>query len=238
MLKLNSIHLNYLLLIGHYQNFISAFKIKILVILAFIICINDQVSGQCKSIDLVSKDSGLCQPALFKWVVTNAPSGSIYTWDYGTGTQQGQDSFYAYIQPAGKLTVTVTIKLPNSTICKITKNNFVEVFPKPVPTYYASRIKLCDGPDSVTYFDISKNSVKRSWVIDGSNYNNVQKKHRHTFSSAGIKRLSLVVEDSNGCKAMKEFDTAAIIHKDIKLDIIASKTSGCIVKSIKFKPVR
>ncbi|MFM9944161.1 MAG: gliding motility-associated C-terminal domain-containing protein [Bacteroidia bacterium] len=195
-----------------------------------------QSFGQCGSIELVSNQNTLCQPALFKWVVKNAPAGSVYTWNYGSGAQAGQDTFYAFIQQPGKVFVTVQVKFPDNTVCNITKPNFVEVFPKPIPLFYASRKKLCDGADTVTYFDITPNSVKRSWVVDGTNYYNASKKQKHSYSSTGIKRLSLVVEDNNGCRAIKEFDTIAIIYKDVILDFTADKTSGCVVKAVEFKP--
>lgn len=195
-----------------------------------------QSFGQCTGIELISNHNTMCQPALFKWVVKNAPTGSTYSWDFGTGVQSGQDTFYAFISNAGKISVTVNIKFPNNSVCKITKSNFVEVFPKPIPAFYSSRKKLCDGADTVTYFDITPNSVKRSWVIDGTNYYNASKKQKHSYASTGIKRLSLVVDDHNGCRSISEFDTVAIIHKDVILDFTADKTSGCIVQSVKFNP--
>ena len=80
----------------------------------------------------------------------------------------------------------------------------------------SSRKKLCDGPDTVTYIDNTVNSAKRNWVVDGTNYYNAAKKQVHSFSSTGVKRLSLVVEDINGCKAIKEYDSIAIIYKDFR----------------------
>jgi gliding motility-associated-like protein len=200
---------------------------------SFIFC---KSFAQSDSLRLSTNFSSLCQPALFQWVVLNSPEGSTYKWNYGTGPQQGGDKFYAYFQNAGKISVTVEITFPDQTVHTITKKDFVEVHPLPVPNYYASRFKLCNGPDSVTYFDITRNSVKRSWIIDGSNYNNVQKKINHFYASSGIKQLSLVIEDKNGCKAIKDFDTVAIIYKDVKLDFNANNTLGCVPKIVSFTP--
>ena len=177
----------------------------------------------------------MCTPALFKWVATNVPSGSVCYWDFGTNVELGQDTFYAFIKDPGKVSVQLTVKSPGST-CKITKNDFVEVYSKPVPQYYASRKILCDGADSVTYFDVTPISAKRSWVIDGTNYFNGEKKQKHVYSSTGLKKVSLIVEDSNGCRTIREFDTAAIIHKDVILDFKANYTSGCIRKKVAFTP--
>jgi gliding motility-associated-like protein len=211
-----------------------SFKHLALIIIAFFLA--EKSYAQCDSIKLSTNFKTNCQPALVQWVVKNAPLGSTFKWNYGSGVQQGLDTFYAYFKDAGKVSVSVQITFPNKTVCNITKTNFVEVFPKPIPSYYASRKKLCDGPDTVTYFDVTKNSAKRSWVIDGSNYNNANKVLLHSYVSAGIKKLSLVVEDSNGCQAIKEFDTAAIIHKDVILNFSADKTSGCVEKTVKFTP--
>lgn len=209
---------------------------KILILLVLIAFLFNKSYSQCDSIKLSTNYKANCQPALFQWVIHNAPSGSTFKWNFGNGTQTGRDTFYAYIQTAGKYSVSVQITFPDKTVCNIIKTNLVEVYPKPIPNFYASRKKLCDGPDTITYFDITPNSAKRSWVIDGTNHNNAQKILTHTFASAGIKQLSLVVEDNNGCKAIKEFDSVAIIYKDVILDFNADKTSGCIIKSVKFTP--
>ena len=209
----------------------------LLIIGIFVSFLFNKSAAQSKTISLSSDNASLCQPALFQWVVNNAPTGSNYVWDFGNGLEQGRDTFYAYIKNAGKVSVSVKVTFPDKTVHILTKPNFVEVFAKPIPNYYASRIKLCDGADTVTYFDITPNSVKRSWVIDGSNYNNVQKKLTHPYASAGIKQLSLVVEDKNGCTDIKEFDTVAIIYKDVILDFSADNTSGCVVKKVKFTPI-
>ncbi len=201
------------------------------------ICVTHFGKAQCQNLELMSTSIGQCQPALFKWVVKNAPAGSSFTWDFGNKPQQGRDTFYAFIQAAGKVSVSVTIKFTDNRICTLTKPNFVEVFAKPIPTFYSSRTKLCNGADTVTYFDVTKNSVKRSWVIEGVNYNNALAKQNHAYIATGIKKLSLIVEDHNGCKAIKEFDTVAIIYKNISLDLVGDHTTGCVSQSIKFKPL-
>jgi gliding motility-associated-like protein len=195
-----------------------------------------QAFAQCGSLELITNSTSQCQPAMFKWVIKNAPTGSTYTWNYGFGTQKGQDTLYPYINTSGKISVSVQVKFPDKTVCTISKPNFVEVYPKPVPKFYASRKILCDGADTVTYFDITDNSDKRSWVIDGTNYFNANKKQTHAYSSTGIKKLSLVIENKNGCRSIKEFDSIAIIHKDVILDFTSDKPTGCIVKSMLFTP--
>ncbi|NUM31559.1 MAG: gliding motility-associated C-terminal domain-containing protein [Bacteroidetes bacterium] len=187
--------------------------------------------------NLIAKETGLCQPALFKLVVNNAPAGSKFYWEVGKGIQQGYDTFYAYIQNSGKINVNVKIKYANGKVCNIFKNEFLEVFPKPEPQFSISRKKLCYGTDTVTYFDLTKNSVKRSWVIDGTNYYNALAKQTHNFSTTGVKRISMVVEDNNGCRAIKEFDSTAIIYKNVNIDFVADNTSGCVSKKVNFSPI-
>ncbi len=210
---------------------------KNLVLSFFSLFLFFQSYSQCSTLELTTNNTSLCQPALFKWVVKNAPAGSSYYWDFGSGGVQGQDTFYALLYTPGIISVSVQVQFPTGKVCTIRKKNFVEVFAKPVPAFYSSRQKLCHGADTVTYFDITPNSAKRSWVIDGTNHYSAPAKQIHSYASTGIKRLSLIVEDSNGCRAIKEFDTAAIIYKDVILDFSADKTSGCIIQSIKFKPI-
>lgn len=210
---------------------------KIAIIGLFLCSFSNLAKAQCDfNEELVTTEPGLCQPALFKLVVKNVPTGSKLYWEVGKGIQQGYDTFYAYIQNSGKINVNVKIKYANGKVCNIFKNEFLEVFPKPEPQFYISRRKLCYGADTVTYFDITKNSVKRSWVIDGTNYYNASIKQKHNFSTTGIKRISMVVEDNNGCRAIKEFDTTAIIYKNVNLDFVADKTSGCVSKRVNLSP--
>ncbi|MFM9945317.1 MAG: PKD domain-containing protein, partial [Bacteroidia bacterium] len=192
--------------------------------------------SQTYGMDLVTNQKSQCQPALFKWVVQKAPSGSVFLWDYGSGIYQGSDTFYALIKPSGKISVKVAVKMPSGKNAILSKIDFVEVYAKPEPKLYASRKILCDGPDSATYFDITPNGAKRSWVIDGTNYNNASKKQTHYYASTGVKKLSMVVEDANGCRTIKEYDSIAIIHKDVIIDFAADKLTGCVPQTIKFTP--
>lgn len=194
-------------------------------------------NSQCNfNEEIISPKVGLCQPALFKVVATNVPTGSKLLWDVGKGYQNGFDTFYAYIQNPGKISINVQIKYANGKICNISKINFLEVFSKPEPEFYISRKKLCYGADTVTYFDNTKNSSKRSWVIDGTNYYNAKAKQKHQFSTTGSKKIAMIVEDNNGCKAIKEFDSTVTIYKDMQIDFVADNTSGCVSKKVAVVP--
>ncbi|MFM9944438.1 MAG: gliding motility-associated C-terminal domain-containing protein [Bacteroidia bacterium] len=192
--------------------------------------------GQCGGMDLVSDQYTLCQPAQFKWVLKNVPLGSSVLWDFGSGQQNGSDTFYAFIDKAGKVAVNVKITLANGSVCIIKRPDFVEVNSTPIPVMFVSRKTLCTGADSVTYFDVTPNVAKRSWYVDGNYYYNTQAKLNYTYKTAGIKKITLVAEDNNGCIGIKEFDSATVIYSLPAIDFKADILTGCTDKLVKFTP--
>ena len=82
-------------------------------------------NAQCEfNEELISANQGLCQPALFKLIVKNVPTGSKLYWDIGKGMQPGYDTFYAYVQNPGKINVNVQVKYSNGKVCNLFKNDF------------------------------------------------------------------------------------------------------------------
>lgn len=210
--------------------------IKPIFIIAILFIFNKNSKAQCGAIELVSDNYTLCQPAQFKWVLKNVPSGSSVLWDFGHGKQNGNDTFYAFIDNPGKISLIIKINLQNGGYCEFNKTDFVEVYPVPIPVLNISRKLLCDGADSVTLTDLTMGSVKRTWATDGLYYYNTQAKFYHTYKSVGIKKISMVVEDNKGCIGIKEFDTAIVIYNKPVIDFSADITSGCINNTVKFIP--
>ncbi len=215
-----------------FPNFIKSIFLGLL-----IGCFAQNSIAQCGTIELISNQYSACQPAQFKWVLKNVPPGSIVSWDYGNGKQDGNDTFLAFVDKAGKISVNVKIALTGGSICEFTKTDFVEVYPTPVPAIYVSRKKLCNGADSVSYFDITPNAVKRTWSVDGSYFYNTQPKFNYTYKTPGIKKVSLVIENNYGCIGIKEFDSATIIYPKPELDFTANILTGCVNKSVRFTPI-
>ena len=176
----------------------------------------------------------MCSPGIVRYELQNAVAGSSYEWNVGLGNTTGADTLFAFYTGAMVVNASVKITLPNGTVCTVTADSIVTVRDIPEPQFLASRYKLCNGPDLVTFYDITPNSANRNWIIDGTNYNQTADSVVHQFVTSGFKKVSLVVVDSFGCEGVAQFADTIKIYPDLAFDYEASNVSGCAPKSVDF----
>ncbi len=160
------------------------------------------MNAQCAGIDFKSdlKVSKACPPAQVKFTASGFPSGSSFSWDFGSGSVSGRDTIYKIFTTAAKYTVTLTVTLSGGSTCTVTKKDMFEILPAPIPTVTCSPSKyLCNGQRVITFTDSTPNSVKRDWVIDGVSYLDTTASIKDSFTSIGFKSVALRVTNSYGC---------------------------------------
>lgn len=178
--------------------------------------------------------TSVCAPSILRFEVVNAPSGSVFLWDVGKGSMYGADTLYTFFDESATVNANVEVTLPDNSTCQLSVPGISEIHALPVPEFVSSRNILCDGPDTVQFVDLTPNVASRSWIVDGTNYNNASQVLSHKFVSPGLKSLSLVVTDSNGCNGVKDFNDTIMVYPLPKFDFKADVRKGCAPESVLF----
>lgn len=183
--------------------------------------------SQCSGFQIVANKSSVCAPDIIRFHILNPVAGSTYEWDVGNGVVYGADTLYSFFTASRTVDAFVKITLPNGVVCNVSNNAIAVVNPIPTPAFTASDVRLCYGADSVEFTDATLNSVNRSWVIQGTNYSNTANSIKHNFVTPGLKKVSLIVTDTNGCIGVREFFDTIQIFDDPTFSFVADKKVGC-----------
>jgi hypothetical protein len=127
------------------------------------------VFSQCSVFEIVVDKESICAPGILRFQLLNPVAGSSYEWNVGNGIIFGADTLYSFYSSATEINARVKVTLPGGKVCTIVENGIAVVNPLPIPQFTASKTILCNGADSLTLTDITPNSVKRSWVLAGTN---------------------------------------------------------------------
>lgn len=166
--------------------------------------------------------------------VKNAPSGSNYNWNFGSGIISGTDSFDRIYENSGWIDIEVEVILKGGKKCLVKKSKIAYIRPEPRPQLQVSRKVVCATPDTITLLDKTPNSKNRTWNIEGQVIYAKSRKSTYTLSSTGKKSVTLMVEDSFGCRGIKVFADAVEAYAFPTLSISSSDTFGCVPKQIGF----
>lgn len=179
--------------------------------------------AQCGSIDFDASISRGCAPLGVVFGVSNGPSGATYEWNLGGGFVQGADTVFRAFTVDGQKTISLRVTLSGqSTPCTtITKNNLVEVLPKPTIDLSFSDTISCTGSKSITITDNTSNVVSREWIVNGSKISSSNSSITQSFSF-GSHSLSLRVTNNTGCSDLYKNNQAIKIFNDESIEICAN----------------
>lgn len=190
--------------------------------------------GQCDSVRIVANIEKECQPAVVTYHLENPPANATYLWDVGNGPEISSDTFYKLHRNAGVIDITSEITFSNGSKCLVEEKGIVEVLANPKPDFAVSRNLFCNGPDTVTIKDLTPNVAQRTWVVDGTSYNNSGVERVHKLVTVGTKNISLIVKGTNGCDAVVTKEDVITVYPGLKFDFKADKTKGCKPQDISF----
>jgi len=220
------------------------FHINTAVFLLLLLC-NNNSFGQCGSFDFYANDSTACIPQVIKFRITGSPpAGTTYKWDFGTGYNPGADSAVFLYTNAGKYDVKVELSFPNSTKCVITKSNFIEAGLKPKVDIVTDKSVRCTPSDSILIMDRTPKSKTRSYIIEGTKYDNLPISYYHKFTDTpGTRNISVIVKDSLGCETIDEYKNMVTIPApysftfttDSTFDKTKDSTNGCTNRFASFQ---
>lgn len=192
--------------------------------------------AQCDSFFVSADKYEICEPNIVTFKLNRSVAGASYQWNVGQGWTSGADTFFTYYNAADTVKGQVRITLPSGAVCLITDTLSLIVRERPVPKIWMSANKLCYGSDSIEFRDITNGSVKRNWVIDGTNYNNANDSLFHYFVTLGTKTVSLVVVDSFGCQGVLSLKDTIKVYKNLNYDFTADVNSGCRPLTVDVSP--
>jgi gliding motility-associated-like protein len=187
------------------------------------------VKGQCGGYSFTVNDSTVCIPQVIKFSVTGTPpAGTTYRWDFGSGFNPGQDTISQLYLIPGKFDVRLELSFPNNTKCIITKRDFIEAGRKPIVNLTVDKTVYCSDNDSIAITDLTPNSAKRDYIIEGVRYDSLDKVSTHKFSiTPGPRDVSAIVTDSLGCETIDNFVALVNVPNKYTFDFTTDSTNGC-----------
>jgi gliding motility-associated-like protein len=170
----------------------------------------------------IINDRVFCYPAVLS-NMNMSKGGTKWFWDFGDHTYSTlKNPTHSYAP--GRYKVVLTVEDENTgCIDKDSANVFVSM--PPTDDFIADKTTACKG-SYINFKDISTNYLTYSWNFGNGQSSNL-KTPSINYPDGGVYTVSLIVEDSNGCK------TAIIKNEYIKISDIkpsfdVTPKSGCV----------
>lgn len=178
-----------------------------------------------------------CLPLIVNFTQTATGNITDYYWDFGNGNTSILQSPGAVFAKAGvydvKLVVTDNLGKKDS----ITVTTAVTVFDNPKAAYTGAPTGICEG-QKVKFTDNSTfttNPIKSwSWNF-GDGKQSSQPSPENTYSTSGTYAVSLIVEDTKGCKDVLNQTNYISVGKAPTAQFFSDISGGCITPlTVKF----
>ena len=161
-------------------------------------------------IDFVATPTAGCAPLTLTLTGTSNNPGDVFTWSDVAGGNQ--NPIIPTLQDSGKYTVSLLVTNP-TTGCKkdTTKVNYIEVYPRPIASFYANPQTTSILDPNIDFFNTSQGATSYYWdfgdpaAIGGTN-TSIVTNPSHSYTFVGPYSVNLVATSIKGCK-----DTAIII---------------------------
>ncbi|MGB0849903.1 MAG: hypothetical protein ACPGTP_01545, partial [Bacteroidia bacterium] len=183
--------------------------------------------AQCPNTVLSATKSEYCISEFIELDASNTSNATTIEWNIGNGWDTAGSVYSTSPTDTGYIDVSLRITLSDGTICTIDSSHFIYVNPLPSPAYSVSKNKLCKGPESIELSDNTPNSAKRTWLVNQNRYVNTPETWALTINKLGGSHLTLIVEDSAGCRNSKVWNNAVLTYNDIELKFEKSSLNNC-----------
>lgn len=194
-----------------------------------------QVYGQCSAIEVVPDTNLSCAPGIFTFVVKGAPKGSHITWNFGKGNIPGKDTFNLIEVNPKNISLTLTVDRPTGGQCVKNYAAIAKVIAPPTPQLTVSTKILCSTDDLAVLKDNTPNSAYRIWTIEGVNYGDTLRNRNTKFTTDGKKTISLMVEDSFGCRGVRSFVDALEVIEKKDIEIVGLNHVSCVGTEVDYR---
>jgi gliding motility-associated-like protein len=161
-------------------------------------------------IDFVATPTAGCAPLTLTLTGTSNNPGDVFTWSDVAGGNQ--NPIIPTLQDSGKYTVSLLVTNP-TTGCKkdTTKVNYIEVYPRPIASFYANPQTTSILDPNIDFFNTSQGATTYYWdfgdpAATGGTNTSIVTNPSHSYTFVGPYSVNLVATSIKGCK-----DTAIII---------------------------
>ncbi len=183
--------------------------------------------AQCTAVPITSKKAQYCISEYVELNAANIPTGSIIEWNLGNSWDTSTANFSGSALNSGNLSASLRVTLTGGQVCNYLAFNVAHINDLPEIKYDVSRNLLCNGVDTITFWDKTAKSTNRTWIIGNTTYSNTTKVSTIKTPNAGNLSLTLIVDDSNGCRNVATFNNVLKVYENINLDITKSSNRNC-----------
>ena len=207
--------------------------LRIFSIFAFVLA-SVLVQAQCPAVNVTASDTFYCHSDSVRFAAAGIPAGSTIEWNMGSSWDTGTAIYSTISKDYGNINLRLRLSLSGGTVCNYSFNNITFVQAPLSPTFSASRLDLCYGPDTLILVDQTIGSSSRSWVIDGQTFTNTPRVTTVQVSNEGIHDISMIVDDPVGCRTLENFIDTLVVRRDINLSFSFADTSHCLPYTTSF----
>ena len=155
-------------------------------------------------------------------------------WDFGDGNSSVLANPSHIYSNSGVYDVALKVYKQGNCMQQLTKQQFIEVLPKPTVNFKASDSVACQIPFLIELEDSTFNAVSWTWKFNNSFIGNNQYQ-QFLIDSIGFYDVFLEVFDDNGCKnSLIKHDYIQI--DPVEIDFTSDLQSGCNPLEVKFIP--
>jgi gliding motility-associated-like protein len=159
-------------------------------------------------INFYSDNHSGCSPVCVQFSdSTFATSTNIvsWNWNFNDGNLSFEQNPYHCFEYAGLYSINLTIAFANGCVKSLTKNNFINVFEKPIAefNYLPQSVDILDP--TIQFSNQSANATTFSWNF-GDQSTSTLVNPMHTFSNEGLYTVVLTASSGNGCESIVAHD--------------------------------
>lgn len=193
----------------------------------FILTATGKVCAQ--SCDFVSTNTTGCAPYTVNFVDQSSPGPVSWSWDFGDGnTANTKDPTNLYYS-SGIYTVTLEVQFASGAKVTTTKTNYITVHTKPTANFTATNTSGCRNLN-VSFTSTSTQGGGK--IVDyfyefGNTFYDTKANTSHSYATAGVYDVRLVVTDTFGCTHSKEIKNLVNVLPTPDADFGSSTNNGC-----------
>lgn len=217
-------------MIGIYKNRSVVSVLAIALLLVSYIGVSAQSQFPAKASFNQDKANG-CLPLVVNFTNTSTGNVAAYYWDFGNGNTSTLKNPGAIYTQAGSYNILLVVTDVNGTKDSLLKPFAVEAYNTPQAGFNVSEKGGCAG-QIFNFTDTSKkaagNIVKWQWNYGDGAADTVQNP-KHSFATAGVFGVSLIVTDVNGCKSFANHQQLITTTQPAQVLFDADTKGGCTV---------
>ncbi len=139
--------------------------------------------------------STVCENAPLSIINTSAPAPISVAWDFGDGTTSTAINPVKIYSASGFYKIRLIADFGG---CFDTAYKNITVLDKPAANFNNSNPLSCKAPLTVSFNDLSTGAISYNWDFGDGNTSTLQDP-AHTYTTAGIFDVTLIVTNNNGC---------------------------------------